>query len=202
MIKSSWWYHHLATSNPSLASPHLCFLDDVVIGWCNACNAWCLPVSGLGRGAGDGLGPTWLEPEGQVVIPDWLTGADHTHSGYIPWSPGHRLSSLSTILPSGARVLCHLERCIPCVPSPWTGVSSQPTLLTVKWWYNQWRHRLEYAIFYSRPEKDILDFGGNTKIAWTKSPRAASSWSQQSGSVREGEAEASSGLRLTLESST
>ena len=51
-----------------------------------------------------------MEPEGQVVIPDWLAGADHTSGGcYIPWSPGHRLSSLSTTLPSGDSVLCHLD---------------------------------------------------------------------------------------------
>lgn len=92
----------VSPSNPSQAR-HICVssCDDVVIGWCNACNAW------VGSGPGSWA---WLEPEGQVVIPDWLAGADHTSGGcYIPWSPGHRLSSLSTTLPSGDTVLCHLD---------------------------------------------------------------------------------------------
>ena len=84
-----------------------------------------MPVSGLGRGSRwwAGLSSAWLEPEGQVVLPDWLTQADHTYNGYILWSLRRRLSSLSTTLPSGA------WPCSLCAVSPWEMYSLCPVTL-------------------------------------------------------------------------
>ena len=107
-----------------------------------------MPHVCLGRVWAGELVMDWAPPDWSLKVKLWsLIGwpgltSEHTSGGYIPWSPGHRLSSLSTTLPSGDCVLCHLDRCIPCVPSPWTGVSSQHTLLMVKRWYKKWRHQL------------------------------------------------------------
>ena len=158
-----------------------------------------MPGSGLGRGA---------EPDWSLKVKLWsLIGwPGLTTHRVVVISPGHRdTGSVPCQQHCRVETLCCVTltiRCIPCVPSPWTGVSSQHTLLMVKRWYNKWRHQLVLTRFSSRTEKDILDSGWSTKIARAKSPRAASSWSQQTSSVREGEAEASSGLRLTTESST
>lgn len=84
-----------------------------------------MPHVCLGRVWAGELVMDWAPPDWSLKVKLWsLIGwpgltSEHTSGGYIPWSPGHRLSSLSTTLPSGD----------PCAVSPWPMYSLRPVTL-------------------------------------------------------------------------